>query len=373
MIIDVNKAELKLVWVLIRNCLGKLGEINKDSTWLKYLDVGSRIKEEYSKFIFDLKLAAHNGQDWRRLPIEYIAFYNFVVSLLERTDVIIEELPTSILFDSKYFQIKTEDYHVFWSKKTENADSFRVHKDSYDKFIEVLKDLANEYLGTQINLTCLQNADGALNFRQDKFLYVENQLGKDYAAKIKKYNEHGLGRTILFYGPPGTGKSNLAKSIGKELGTKTLSISNLDYFFSNYSKVLNDILDFLEIKCIIMDDLDSLTGNRDEVVLKKLEELRNSGKTVIGTANEIKTLKASFIRPGRFDEIKEIKYLDPLVVMELVDNDQELFEVIYQHPAASIQELMNRVKVLGKEAALAEIEDIICRGQALNESDYQLK
>lgn len=371
----MKNPEFRLFWKFVRSCLGKLGSINKDSTWLKYLEVASQLKEDYSQFALDWSFQKHNGQNWKRLPIEYTSFYKFVFLLLEKSHLTGEELPTTFLQDFRYFQLKTDQYQVFWKKTINgNIENVRIHQNGYETFIELIKNLADQYLGNQISIN-LFTKDGMVSFDilPDKFLFVENQLGKDLAEKIIKYNSCGLGRTVLFYGPPGTGKSNLAKSISKELGVKTLSISNLENFFISYNTMVDEILDFLHIKCIILDDLDSLPAGKEDIILKKLEELRNSGKTILGTANAIKTLKASFIRPGRFDEVREIKYLDPAVVMNMVEGDKELYDVIYQYPAANIQELMNRVKVLGKEAALAEIDDIILRGQVLNEADYQLK
>lgn len=195
-----------------------------------------------------------------------------------------------------------------------------------------------------------------------KDVNFDNKIINDLEEEISQFRAAGYGRSLLIYGPPGTGKSSVAYTLGNRLGS-TLILRGISQ--SGNNATLLDIIRLVDSDILVIDDLDH-TGNWEKF-LSFLEELRDLGKVVIGTANKVNQLNSAIIRPGRFDKLILISKLDENAVMKLVDQDMEIFNLVKDFPVASIMELMIRVRVQGKEKALANAEDIISRAKALQE------
>lgn len=188
--------------------------------------------------------------------------------------------------------------------------------------------------------------------------------------KIKKYWSSSYSTSIILYGPPGTGKSNIARGISKTLGLKTLRMNIVDLYNNGSSLDIKSVIDFLDPDLIIFEDIDY--GYNDQVgeVLSKFESFSNEKKLIIATTNHISKLSDAFLRPGRFDEIIEVKTLDEKVVRKLVNNDEDIFEIVKDYPVAFINELVKRVNVFGKEEALNNLEDLKKRFERINNNEY---
>ncbi len=189
-------------------------------------------------------------------------------------------------------------------------------------------------------------------------------------SDIKDYINHNYSRSILFYGPPGSGKSNLIKHI---------------YFNSNYSslrinikcledEVVINLIDLFQPTIVVLDDIDHgiKNGSNIDTILRCLENMNNGARILLASANVVSKLDPALQRPGRFDELVEIKFLDQKIHKDLVNNDEDLFNFTATFPAAYIVEFMKRVKVKGKQYALNNSKDIADRIKNLANYNYSL-
>jgi hypothetical protein len=196
-------------------------------------------------------------------------------------------------------------------------------------------------------------------------------ISERVAADLDDYIRHNYSRSILFYGPPGSGKSNLIKHIYLNSKYKSLriNISNLE------DEVVMNLISLFQPTIIVIDDIDHgiRNGSNIDSILKSLEGIHTNTKAMLASANVVTKLDPALQRPGRFDELVEIKCLDRKVHMSLVDQDEELFQFTTDFPAAYILEFMKRVRVKGKAYALANSKDITSRVKNLENYNYGLE
>lgn len=379
--LDSHKKQLEYTWDFAKNLASNAGRITDESNFMKYIEVAMLTKEDYTRFRNNLSLCVTNNSDWETVYPTGGGLWNIYRKLIKESGYEIEEIKTNVSsLEKKFKRANLDNIELLWTEERGQSSpdgiyitNFKVKRGEGKKFNTIISSLFEQQYGRHINLLVDSSTHRFQFSSNNNFSYIENTLAKKYAEKIKKYAEHGHGRSFLFYGPPGTGKSNLARAIAVELDCKTLSFENLEIFLSHYGdSLLNDLIQILDIGVIIMDDLDSLGIRNNTVVLKKIEELRYSGKSLIATANKIKEINSALIRPGRFDEIREVKTLDPRVVMDLVNQDKDLFDLVKNHPVASIKELMIRVQVEGKDEAKRSMSDILKRAKILSETDFDL-
>jgi hypothetical protein len=67
------------------------------------------------------------------------------------------------------------------------------------------------------------------------------------------------------------------------------------------------------------------------------------------------------LRPGRFDEVVKVDRLDARLLRSLVGDDEELAERVRDLPVAYVAELVKRRDVLGRDRALAELDELCAR------------
>ncbi len=136
------------------------------------------------------------------------------------------------------------------------------------------------------------------------------------AKRCQAFLDAGLTRKILFYGPPGCGKTTLARNLARNVSQgKTLRIESDAIEYAGTRAVMNFIM-LLRPKVVLFDDLDR---NRSTVVeiLHYMESIGNEeslykelweeGFLVVGTVNTLETIDPALLRPGRFDEVKEVR------------------------------------------------------------------
>lgn len=167
-----------------------------------------------------------------------------------------------------------------------------------------------------------------------------------------------------------SGKSNLVKGITHCLKAKCVRFTDLS---SMNNAFVAEILRTLNPDAVVLEDIDHMSMDEIDDLLDKLEDFNNQKKLIFATANQVRKLDDALLRPGRFDEVKEIKTLDEEVLMNLVENDEELFQISKSFPVAFTVELLKRVKVLGKEKALQNMQDIKDRVDNLNNTNYELR
>lgn len=71
------------------------------------------------------------------------------------------------------------------------------------------------------------------------------------------------------------------------------------------------------------------------------------------------------VRPGRFDDIVRVDRLDPVVLRTLLAADADLHERLATLPAAYVVEFATRRRVLGREQALVELDELIDRAKQI--------
>lgn len=263
---------------------------------------------------------------------------------------------TSSIFDKSYCKIYVEDKF----KST---------------FSEILEELFwKKYKSKHVLLGCSDESstkEEKIYLKEDT--KTENFITTENATKIAKtlqqYLDLGYSRSILFYGMPGSGKTNIVKNICYILDIKTIRIDSLNKLSEEEIK---DICTIFKPDCLIIEDIDHFRSYDLSIFLSKLERFNKSVKIFFATANKPTNLDCASIRPERFDLAIKISSLEPHVVMKMVDSDQEIFDIVKEWPAASISELMKRIRVEGKEAALTSIEDLANRVKQIKMEDYEL-
>lgn len=134
--------------------------------------------------------------------------------------------------------------------------------------------------------------------------------------RCQAFLDAGLTRKILFYGPPGCGKTTLARNLARSVSEgKTLRIESDAIEFAGTRAVMNFIM-LLRPKVVLFDDLDRNRGTVVEI-LHYMESIGNEeslyrdlweeGFLVVGTVNTLETIDPALLRPGRFDEVKEVR------------------------------------------------------------------
>lgn len=187
----------------------------------------------------------------------------------------------------------------------------------------------------------------------------------ELAARVRGFLDASLSRSYLLAGQPGTGKSMTIRWLVETLALTSVRIDLgvLARLHGDHSPAiatsLETLLRVLRPCVMILDDLDRVTFNAP--LLAFLEQAQRTCKVVIASANSIERMIGAAIRPGRFDDIVEINRLDPAVLTSLLGADADLFDQLNALPAAYVVELMKRRRVLGRERALAELDELIKR------------
>lgn len=361
--------EINATWGLIRSCTGAIGSVTTQQNKLAYVHAGVDVKNSIVKFYDTIKYSYYI-RNFSNLE-KYFNFYEFWVSLINE-NFEPEKLPNFGNLNEDFYSVKINDeINVLWSKERATITSFLITENKELEWLEFVKELLGKTRGKFLSLKrCAKSTWDVVPIFN--YSNVENKLAYEISEKIEKYSSKGYGRSILFYGVPGTGKTNLANTIAKKLDKNCLSLGNAHEFFNSFDgDDIGNFIDILGIDIIIIDDIDHVPFDNKQVLLKKMEQLRSNGKTILATANDIGNLDNALKRPGRFDEIIEINKLNESTVMELVNQDIDLFNLCKDFPVSFIVELMKRVDVLGKEEALKEesIKDLIDRAYVLMETE----
>lgn len=230
---------------------------------------------------------------------------------------------------------------------------------SPDRFWEDFRAAMVEEYG---NCLAVDMTNGGI-YREELPAELNSRAGTELVEKLKKYQEMGKGRTLMMYGPPGTGKTTIAHLIMRQCGKISISVKNMSSF-DNASKYWTYLKD-LQAEVVVFNDLDRV-GCLDSL-LDHFEILKRKGIIVVATVNKINNLDSALLRPGRFDKIVMIDKLEEELVLKLVDGDVELFDLCKSFSAASIEEMMVRVRVEGKDEAIKDLKDIQARDKRVKD------
>lgn len=193
----------------------------------------------------------------------------------------------------------------------------------------------------------------------DAFNPMPSKKASEYSSYLKKCIDAGVARSVLFFGPPGTGKSTTARTIISTLGLRSFRIRVEDVANISTSTIFEAISIF-EPDSIIIDDFDRLG---DQVaMLEVLEYFQRHTKLIIATVNDKRRLDDAILRPGRFDELLQIKSMDEEVVKNVLGEEHaESFELVKDWPIAFIQEFVKRRRFMTREEAEASTVELAQR------------
>lgn len=342
---------------------------------IDYVDLGLKIKENYNEYL-------SGGKFTNFFPKEVWQSY-FSLNFAKEIHALIAAnykahcklLATDSEGGNTYYtaEFKSEAgivrFAFIENGKEGGLISFFLEKNNIDESLNLIKKIFFEKFESNKIIISVKNK---------KVCLEEDRLNKDfimfnkcqtYIDDINKFLSKNHNRSILFYGPPGSGKSNIIAGIISTNSLSTLKFTNINLIDSN---TLIEIIKVLRPDCIVLEDLDHAKNNELNILLEKLEQFTSNVKLILGSANQASNLDNALVRPGRFDKAIEINRLDDEVIMNLVHNDKELFELTKNFPVAYIKELMKRVDVLGKKEALETMDDILIRVQNLSSANYSL-
>ncbi len=256
--------------------------------------------------------------------------------------------------------------------RTDHVGAVYVEPDNTKKAKEVLKKelwklLKNDNIVLRRSKTSPNKEDVVLLETDDAFLPLPSKRASEYASYLKKCIDAGVSRSVLLYGPPGTGKSTMARTIINNLGMKSFRIRVEDIGCIDSSTIFEAISIF-EPDAVIFDDFDRSTEQAS--LLETLEFFQRHVKLVVATVNNKNMLDEAILRPGRFDELVQIKLMDEDVVKKILGEKlEEHFELVKEWPIAFIQEYVKRLRFMNPEEAEKSVRELAHRVQRLSKYD----
>jgi ATPase family protein associated with various cellular activities (AAA) len=192
----------------------------------------------------------------------------------------------------------------------------------------------------------------------EEVLAYHTPMTMAFGARIRKYNDKGVSRSIMLHGPPGTGKTTFAQSTLEYLGYRSLRF-RIGMISSFSLTDLRAMLDLFQPDAVLVDDFDRLKDETSS--LEMLEVLNRRTKVLLATVNTLGKFSGALRRPQRFDETVEIKTLDPEVVRGILrDSLNVYFDRVCAWPISYIIEFAKRVNVEGHADAekwIIELEE----------------
>ncbi len=345
--------------------------------YIDYVDLVLKVKENYNEYLLGGKFvdffSKTKWQSYLSAVISKEVYQIIMANYKSHCKLLASDSETNNCYYIAEFKGEDEkpvNFAFIENKGESGLISFYLERDNIKASLKLIKKIFFERFNN--NKIIISMKDKKISFDEDKLNkdFIMFRRCEEYIADINKFLGKDHNRSILFYGPPGSGKSNIIAGIISTNSLSTLKFANIDSLDSN---TIVEIIKILSPDCIVLEDLDHAKHDQLNTLLEKLEQFTANVKLILGSANQVSNLDNALIRPGRFDQAIEVKSLDAEVIMNLVNDDKELFELTKDFPVAYIKELMKRVEVLGKEVALKSIDDIIVRVDNLGMSNYSLK
>lgn len=181
------------------------------------------------------------------------------------------------------------------------------------------------------------------DLKPEESIAIPSQTATDLGNYISRYIARGLPRSIVLNGLPGTGKSTMAHKVFQDLNINTLKFKYTKTTNASVMSIISFLLETFEIEAVLLDDFDYFTETTS--MLEFLEWLHRHTKVVIAITNSLKSFPPAVLRPGRFDELRTIEYLDNMVIKGVLGNLYEEFSTkVDKWPIAYINELTIRIE-----------------------------
>lgn len=259
--------------------------------------------------------------------------------------------------------------------KTDRVDRIYVKGDKIEKSKSVIKDeLWKMMKDSNIILRVPRLSPGGsvdsslINLEiDDVFQPMPSKRSDEYSTYLKKCIDAGVSRSVMLYGPPGTGKSTMARTIVSNLGMRSLRIRVEDFGRIDSSTIF-DAISIFEPDAVILDDFDR--SSSQNTLLEILEFFQKHVKLVISTVNNKNSLDEAILRPGRFDELLQIKQMDEDVIKSILgDEHASEFEFLKNWPVAFIHEYVKRLRFMKSEEARESVKELARRVKKLSSYD----
>ncbi len=268
---------------------------------------------------------------------------------------------------AKVSDIKTQSYTSSYIQIQYNIEFFSYGFDAHDRIINFIDESIHEYKKSDVGektITvrgeknkfkgrCDKRDFNSIFFNQKREILnlIETFKNKEGLYKLPSV-KHQMG--LLLYGPPGTGKTSIIKSIASKLGIPIKSInlskSNLSDFEQDSSDILIILEDFdefinteknkksdvsKEIKDVVnekmlgfmnpnMPNMPNIPNDyNDDLDIQDLMQIMDGicdypGRVIVATTNHPDDIPKNLIRPGRFDRIIHLGYIDVDSSVEMV-------------------------------------------------------
>ena len=365
----------KPIFEFVKNSIVDISSLRDKPRFVDYINLAFSLKDNYDEsFKVSDPFSYFSDKKWEAITIQpsngCSDICDTIISSVNPNDIVTFYESNS---GGESAQKTTIDGIEFgWIKIDNKYERLYVsskHKNSYQSLIKKLFWRQHKYNGIILDIN---TNDGLVNLSDDydRNISLHSAKAVTCADSIKKFIDKQFGRSILFYGPPGSGKSFLVRQIAIILGFRTFRINKISLISCSY---LVGMIELTDPEIIIIEDIDSINVDELSDFLHKIEKINSGGKIILGTVNKILELDNALVRPGRFDEAVEIKSLDKNVIMSMINNDLEVYEIVKDYPVAFIAEISKRINVLGKEHTLKNMVDINQRVNNLNRESYSLE
>lgn len=246
--------------------------------------------------------------------------------------------------------------------------------------VEVAKEKIRNLLWNlygQSNLVMRCNRKSMLSLSESRIIFevddvfepMPSKRAEEYSAYLGKCMEANVSRSVMLYGPPGTGKSTMARTIVDSLKLRSFRIRVEDVGAFESSTIFEAINIFAP-DAIILDDFDRSTNQ--PMLLEILEFFQHRVKLVVATVNNRNSLDEAILRPGRFDELLQIKQMDEEVIRSILgEYSQDAFDTVKDWPIAFVQEYVKRRKFMSAKEAEDSTRELAHRVKRLEKYDQE--